>query len=102
MSEKLGPITFGKSEELIFLGREIATEKNYSEKVAAEIDSEIRKFIRKAYETARKIVLARKQLLSKVAKRLMETETIEKEEFESILAHFGLPVPQKQPVVVTK
>lgn len=100
MSEKLGPMTFGKSEELVFLGREIATERNYSEKVAAEIDGEIRGIIKKAYETARKVVVAKKKLLANVAKRLMEVETIEKDEFEEILKKFGIAIPQKQPVVV--
>ncbi len=100
MSEKLGPMTFGKAEELVFLGREISTERNYSEKVAAEIDSEIRQIIKKAYETARRVVTAKKRLLTNVAKRLMEVETIEKAEFEEILKKFGIAIPQKQPVVV--
>ncbi len=54
MSEKLGPVTYGKVEELIFLGREIATEKNYSEKTAGEIDGEVKIFINKALATAKK------------------------------------------------
>jgi cell division protease FtsH len=53
MSDKLGPMTFGDTEETIFLGREITTERNYSDSTAEEIDSEARKFIDSAYEAAR-------------------------------------------------
>ena len=85
MSEKLGPITFGDSEELIFLGKEIAESKNYSEKKAAEIDAEVEKFIRDAQKTTEKILKQKKQKLTQIAKQLIKKETIEKEEFEKLM-----------------
>jgi cell division protease FtsH len=85
MSEKLGPRTFGETEDLIFLGKEISTEKNYSEKVAQEIDKEVQGFIATAGKTAQKILTEKRVLLDKIASRLIEKETIEKEEFEELL-----------------
>jgi len=90
MSEKLGPITFGKTQELIFLGKEISTEKNYSEKVAMQIDEEVKKFIEHAYKAAKKIIISRKNVLEAIAKKLMTEETIEKEEFEKLIKSFKL------------
>jgi len=85
MSEKLGPRTFGETEELIFLGKEITTEKNYSEKTATEIDKEVHDFIETASKTAQKILTEKRVLLDKIANRLIEKETIEKEEFEELM-----------------
>lgn len=85
MSEKLGPRTFGETEDLIFLGKEITTEKNYSEKVAEEIDKEVHNFIDNAAKTAQKILTEKKSLLDKIANRLTEKETIEKEEFDELM-----------------
>ncbi len=85
MSEKLGPRTFGEQEELIFLGKEIVTGKDYSEKIAAKIDEEVMKFINDAQKTAQDIVAQKRTLLDKIASRLIEKETIEKEEFEKII-----------------
>ena len=90
MSEKLGPLTYGKTEELIFLGREIATEKNYSEKVAGKIDEEVRNFVDRALETARKIISSRKNILKGIAQKLIEKETLEREEFDLIIKGFKL------------
>jgi len=81
----LGPVAFGEKEELAFLGREFGEYKNYSEKVAALIDKEVEKFVKNAEETARKILTKRRGLLEKIAERLIEKETIEKEEFENLL-----------------
>ena len=85
MSEKMGPVTFGEREELIFLGKEISEGRNYSEKVAGEIDVEVEKFIRDAQKTADKILKRRKSKLIQVAKRLIEKETIERKEFEDLM-----------------
>ncbi len=90
MSEKLGPIAYGKNEELIFLGREIATEKNYSEKVASEIDNEVKNFIDRALGTAKKIVSSRKNVLKAIAKQLIGKETMEREEFDTLIKRFKL------------
>lgn len=86
MSEKLGPRTFGEQEELIFLGKEIVTEKDYSEKIAAKIDEEVSKFISDAQKTAEQVLALKRTLLDKIAGRLIEKETIEKEEFEKLIA----------------
>ncbi|MBI4708649.1 MAG: ATP-dependent zinc metalloprotease FtsH [Candidatus Portnoybacteria bacterium] len=85
MSEKLGPRTFGEQEEMIFLGKEIVTEKDYSEKIAALIDQEIDKLIADAQKTAQNVLASKRSLLDKIANRLIEKETIEKEEFEKII-----------------
>ncbi len=89
MSEKIGPITYGRREELIFLGKEIATEKDYSEKMAAEIDAEVSRLIVETQKTAEKIISENRSLLDKIAKRLIEKETIEKEEFEKMMSNVG-------------
>jgi cell division protease FtsH len=81
----LGPISFGEKEELVFLGKEISEQRNYSEKVAAQIDKEVSKFIKNAEGQARKILLKKKRLLDKVAKILIAKETIEREEFEKLI-----------------
>lgn len=81
----LGPISFGEKKELVFLGKEISEQKNYSEKIAAQIDREVEKFIKNAENQAEKILTKRKNLLEKLAKTLIEKETIEREEFEEII-----------------
>jgi len=81
----LGPISFGEREELVFLGREFGEYKNYSEKVAAKIDREVEKFVKNAENVARKILNKKRNLLEKIAKTLIEKETIEKEEFEKLI-----------------
>ncbi len=85
MSEKLGPRTFGETEDLIFLGKEITTEKNYSESIARAIDKEVHDFISNAAKAGQKILAAKRALLDKIANRLIEKETIEKEEFEELM-----------------
>jgi cell division protease FtsH len=86
MSEKLGPLTFGDREELVFLGREIAEQRNYSDEVAEEIDHEVRRIIDQAYDRAKAILIAYRQKLDGVAHRLIEIETIERAEFEALVA----------------
>lgn len=85
MSEVLGPMTFGQKEELIFLGREITEQRDYSEEVAAKIDHEVKNFIDQAYKKAEKIISENKNKLEKIYAKLIEDETIEKEEFEKLL-----------------
>ena len=84
MSDKLGPITFGNRTETIFLGKELH-EQRYSEKVAAEVDGEIEKFITNACQTAERVIKENKDKLDKIAHLLIEKETIEKEEFERLM-----------------
>ncbi|EKD24235.1 MAG: hypothetical protein ACD_81C00074G0001, partial [uncultured bacterium] len=85
MSDKLGPQTFGKTHELMYLGKEVGNEKNYSEKTATDIDAEVKGFIDRSYLVAKKIVASRKDALEAIAKRLIEKETLEKEEFDVML-----------------
>ncbi len=86
MSETLGPMTFGDPHEMIFLGREISEQKNYSEQVAAKIDEEISGFIDRAYHTAMDIVKKHHKHLKLITDKLMEQETLERGEFEALVA----------------
>ncbi len=90
MSEKLGPRTFGKTQELIFLGREMTTEKDYSETVGTQIDAEVNNIIEKTLGIAKKIVTTHCAVLDAIAKALMEKETLEQEEFYKIIKSFNL------------
>lgn len=85
MSESLGPRTFGEKEEMIFLGREIHEQRDYSEKVAEQIDKEISSFIDKAGHQAKGLIKTRHEFLEKIVVELMIKETLEKEEFEKIV-----------------
>lgn len=85
MSEKFGPIVLGEREEMIFLGREIATERNYSEETARLIDEEVRRLIDTAYERAKEVITKRREKLDEIAQILIERETIEKDEFEKLV-----------------
>jgi cell division protease FtsH len=85
MSEKLGPRTFGRKEEMIFLGREISEQRNYSEKVAEEIDEEVRRIIDQSYQTAHKLLKESRDKLDQIVKVLLEEETIEGEALQAIL-----------------
>ena len=75
----LGPVSFGETEELVFLGKEISEQRNYSEKVAAEIDKEVEKFVKEGSDRASKILSKNKKMLERIAKTLIEKETIERE-----------------------
>lgn len=90
MSERLGPRAFGKAQELIFLGREIGSEKDYSETVGNMIDEEVNKVIAKALETAKKIIEKHGPALKTIARTLMEKETIEQAEFARMVKGFRL------------
>ncbi|MCP6720152.1 MAG: ATP-dependent zinc metalloprotease FtsH [Patescibacteria group bacterium] len=90
MSDKLGPRTFGKTQEMVFLGREISTEKDYSEEVASQIDEEVNSLINKALSAAKRIVSTKRRVLEKIAKTLIEKETLEQKEFYKIIKSFKL------------
>jgi cell division protease FtsH len=90
MSDRLGPLQFGQKDELVFLGREIAEQRNYSEEVAQAIDEEVRRFVEEAYERARTILLNHREKLDKIAELLIQKETIEEEEFEAIFSSDGV------------
>ena len=91
MSEKLGPRTFGRKEELVFLGREISEQRNYSEKIAEEIDEEVRSIIEEAYTVATAVLTANRGKLDQLAAYLVQNETIEGEELEKLLTS---PLPE--------
>jgi cell division protease FtsH len=100
MSEKLGPLAFGKKEEMVFLGREISEQRNYSDEVAAKIDSEVREIIDRAYSRATEALTSHREVLDKLAALLVEKETIESEEFEALFEgvlppRAGGPTPKK-------
>ena len=86
MSKKLGPLTFGDRDELVFLGREIAEQRNYSDEVAEEIDQEVRRIVDQAYDRARAVLTTYREKLEGIAKRLIEIETIDRQEFEALMA----------------
>ena len=91
MSEELGPMVYGQKEELIFLGREISEQRDYSESVAEKIDKEVRGIVNEAHDKARKILIEYREMLDAVANKLLEVESIGREEFESI---FPPPYPK--------
>ena len=94
MSEKLGPRTFGKRESLIFLGREISEQRDYSERVAELIDDEVRDLVEKARDRSRTILDAQRPRLDLLAQRLVEHETLDGEELRQILEwEPGKPLP---------
>jgi cell division protease FtsH len=98
MSDELGPMVYGQKEELIFLGREISEQRDYSEAVAEEIDSEVRRIVADAHGKAREILMTYREKLDAIAKRLLEVETVSREEFEAIFPppfpkNSGTPVP---------
>jgi len=85
MSERLGPLQYGQKEEPIFIGKEIARHKDYSEKTSQIIDEEIKAIIEKAYKKAREILLKNKETLDRLAKRLLEREVLDRREIEEIV-----------------
>ena len=85
MSEKLGPMTFGEKQELVFLGKEIGEQREYSEKVAQEIDEEVRRIIQEAYQKAKEILTKNREKLDRLAQALMEKETLEGDELKAYL-----------------
>ncbi|MEK7067713.1 MAG: ATP-dependent zinc metalloprotease FtsH [Patescibacteria group bacterium] len=85
MSRNLGPRTFGSREELIFLGRELHEQRDYSEKVAEKIDEEIMHYINEAAERARQVIREHKPKLEKIVAALLKQETLEKEEFDELM-----------------
>jgi cell division protease FtsH len=92
MSNEMGPMMYGQKEELIFLGREISEQRDYSESVAEQIDTEVRKIVEDSYKLAKKLLTKYRFQLDAVAQKLLEVETLTREEFEAI---FPPPIPKK-------
>lgn len=91
MSEEMGPMVYGQKEELVFLGREISEQRDYSEAVAEKIDAEVSRIVKDCYQRAKDILTEHRGKLIEVAEKLLEQETISKEEFDEI---FPSPSPK--------
>ena len=89
MSEELGPMVYGRKEELVFLGREISEQRDYSENIAQQIDTAIQKLVQDAYEDAKAILLKYRKELDQIAEKLLDVETLNAEQFYEI---FPTPV----------
>jgi cell division protease FtsH len=85
MSEKLGPLTFGHKEELVFLGRDLGEQRNYSEEVAGEIDQEVHRLVDTGYQRAKKILTERREKLVQLAEYLKQEETIEGWQMDAVI-----------------
>ncbi len=94
MSPELGPMVYGQKEEMIFLGREISEQRDYSESVAEKIDKEVRNLVNDSYNKALVLLNQYRKELDLVAQKLLEVETLSRDEFEKI---FPPPVPHKNP-----
>ncbi len=93
MSKKLGPMAFGQKDELVFLGREISEQRNYSDEIAYEIDKEVRSLIDYNYTRAKKVLAEHKEKLIEISELLIQRETLEGEEFEAMF-ETGRPEPK--------
>ncbi|MGH9334491.1 MAG: ATP-dependent zinc metalloprotease FtsH, partial [Vicinamibacteria bacterium] len=96
MSEKMGPLTFGRREEQVFLGRDIARHQDYSEDTAIKIDQEVKRIVEQAYGRARTILSENRPLLEKVAEALLEREVLDAEEVRMLME--GLPLKPRESV----
>jgi cell division protease FtsH len=85
MSEKLGPLAFGTKEELVFLGRDLGEQRNYSEEVAGEIDQEVHSLVDNAYLTAKKVLTLRRQTLQALADHLIQVESMDRNEMDQLI-----------------
>jgi cell division protease FtsH len=92
---KMGPLTFGKKEEQIFLGRELSQHRDFSEETAKEIDVEVRCFVNKAYETAKKVLSENREALVRIAEALLDREVLDANELKLVLE--GKPLPARVP-----
>ena len=95
MSDAMGPLTFGKKEEQIFLGREIAQHQDYSEDTALKIDQEVRRFVTNNYERAQGLLSQNKETLVKIADALLAREVLDAEQVTRLAA--GQPLDEPQP-----
>ena len=100
MSEELGPMVYGKKEELIFLGREIAEQRDYSESVAVRIDKEVQEQVEEAYDRAMSILRQYRAQLDAIALRLIEVETLDREEFARLFTEPVMPKNGGTPIPV--
>jgi cell division protease FtsH len=105
MSDRLGPMVYGQKEELVFLGREIGEQRDYSESVAEEIDEEVRRIVSGAYEHARSVLNESRDKLNLIAQTLLDVETLDRESFHNLMEGIddevetpsGTPEPEAKP-----
>ncbi|HOT93169.1 MAG TPA: ATP-dependent zinc metalloprotease FtsH [Anaerolineae bacterium] len=93
MSDTLGPLVYGRKEELVFLGKEIGEQRDYSEAIAHQIDDEVRKIVTQAYERAKTVIQEHREQMDRIVNYLMERETLSAEEF--VAAFEGRPLPKR-------
>jgi cell division protease FtsH len=93
MSDELGPVSYGERSDLVFLGRELAEGRNYSEKIAEKIDSEVSKIILRAYTRSKQLLTDNRDKLAAVSKALLERETLDNVEFKQVMGFPVLPSP---------
>ncbi|MBI4485455.1 MAG: cell division protein FtsH, partial [Acidobacteria bacterium] len=96
MSDAMGPLTFGKKEEQIFLGREIAQHQDYSEDTALKIDQEVKRFVTDNYQRSHRVLTENKDTLIKIADALLAREVLDADQVKRLAA--GLPLDEPQPV----
>jgi cell division protease FtsH len=108
MSDRLGPLSFGKRDELVFLGREIGEQRNYSDEIAKQIDEEVRAIIDRAYERASHVLETHRDRLENLAQKLIAEETVDSEAFETLFSDLppkedlhGLPPRRHEPPAPT-
>jgi cell division protease FtsH len=94
MSDKLGPLVYGRKEELVFLGKEIGEQRDYSESMAQAIDDEVKAFVMSAYQRAKDVLIEHREDLDRVARALMDRETLSAEEFNAVME--GRPLPERK------
>lgn len=97
MSDKLGPMTFGQKDELVFLGKDLSEQRDYSEEVAGQIDKEVRNFIDQGYKKAEKVISENKDKLDVIYKRLIDKETIERKEFDELMDGKKIEKKEEEP-----
>jgi cell division protease FtsH len=99
MSDKLGPLTLGAKHGPVFLGRDLVESRNYSDEIAYEIDKEVRRIIDECYSRARQVLTEHRDLLERIAKALLERESLESDELDALIA--GRALPSDQPAFAT-
>ena len=104
MSDRLGPLSFGKRDELVFLGREIGEQRNYSDEIAKTIDEEVRAIVDRAYERATQVLEVHRDRLDALATKLIAEETVDHDTFETLFSDLppkedihGLPPRRPRP-----
>lgn len=100
MSDKLGPLTFGKENELIFLGKELGEERNYSEKTADLIDAEVKKIVESCYEKAKRVIKNRIKVTQLIAETLKDKETLQGEELKKFLDMIKVESEEENPKII--